>query len=106
MDSFNTFATIKSGWVILYCKGSYVIITKKLVFLSLRIDSADPGKMSHYEGYIAFLSHPPPPPEKFLTSLLANTQNPDEMPHHYLTFHLGLHYLARCPYRGLKSLKD
>ena len=45
--------TIKSGWSIVYIKGSQVIISKKYCFfLSLKIDfvlvnSADPDKMLH-----------------------------------------------------------
>ena len=46
------FDTVKSGWSIVYFKGSQVIISKN-IFLSLKIDfvlgySADPEEMPHH----------------------------------------------------------
>ena len=45
--------TIKSGWSIVYIVGSQVIISKNIVFLSVKINfvlanSADPDEMSHF----------------------------------------------------------
>ena len=36
--------------------------------------------------------------------VLANSADPDEMLH-YAAFHLGLHCLPNCPFRGLGSTK-
>ena len=59
----------------MYIEGSQVIISKKIVFLSLKIDF-----------------------------VLVNSADPDEMPH-YVAFHLGLHCLSKYPFRGFWSTK-
>ena len=69
------YATVKSGWPIVYIEGFQVIISKNITFLSLRIDF-----------------------------VLANSAHPDEIPH-YAAFHLGLHYLPKYTFRGFWSLK-
>ena len=69
------FDTVKSGWSIVYTEGSQVIIEKKNVFLSLKIDF-----------------------------VLANSADPDEMPHN-TAFHLGLHCLPKYPFCGFWSSK-
>ena len=69
------FDTVKPGWSIVYIEGSQVIIPKKIIFLSLKIDFA-----------------------------LANSVNPDKMPH-YAAFCQGLHCLPKCPFRGCWSTK-
>ena len=76
MEFFIKFDTVKSGWSIVYIKGSQVIISKKnMIFLSLKIDL-----------------------------VLANSADPDEMPH-YAAFHLGLHCLPKYPfYKRVSSL--
>ena len=66
MGSSIKFDIVKSVRSIVYIKGSLVIISKNIVFLSLKIDI-----------------------------VLANRADPDEMPH-YAAFHLDLHCLARC----------
>ena len=57
------FDTVKSGWSIVYIEGSHALVSKLNVFLYLKIDF-----------------------------VLANSADPDEMPH-YVAFHLGLHCL-------------
>ena len=47
------FDTVKSGWSIVYTEGSQIIISKIIIFLSLKIDfglanNADPDEMMHY----------------------------------------------------------
>ena len=69
------FDTVKSGWSIVYIEGSHIIISKKNIFLSLKINFA-----------------------------LSNSVNPDEMPHH-AAFSLGLHCLPKHPFRGFWSTK-
>ena len=69
------FDTVKSGRSIVYIKGSQVIISKNIVFLSLMINI-----------------------------VLANSADPDEMPH-YAAFHLDLHCLARYLFRGFLCSK-
>ena len=64
------FDTVKSGWSIVYIEGSQVIISKNIEFLSLKIDF-----------------------------VLANSADPDEMPH-YAAFHLGLHCLPKYMFLG------
>ena len=64
---------IKSEWSIQYIEGSQVIISKKIIFLSLTIDLVS-----------------------------ANSADPDEMPH-YVAFHLGLHCLSKYPFSGFHS---
>ena len=68
--------TVKSGWPIVYIEGSQAIISKNVIFLSLKIDS-----------------------------ILANSADPDEMPP-YAAFHLGLHGLPKylMVHRGLFGL--
>ena len=71
--------TIKSGWSIVYIEGSQAIISKDILWFSLQI--------------------------KFV---LANSADPDEMPHH-AAFHLGLHCLQMYPFRDFlfyKGLTD
>ena len=53
--------TIKSGWSIVYIEGSQVIISKNIIFLSLKINfvlanSADPWIYSIYLGMCCFNS--------------------------------------------------
>ena len=67
--------TIKSGWSNVYFEGTKVIISKNILFLSLKID--------------------------FVT---ANSADLDEMPLH-AAFHLGLHCLPKYPFRGFWSSK-
>ena len=38
-------------------------------------------------------------PSLKIVSILANSVNPDEMPHN-VAFHLGLHWLPKYPFRG------
>ena len=63
MEFSIKFVTVKSGWSIICIKGSQVIISKNIVFLSLKIDF-----------------------------VLANSADPDEM-QPSAAFHLGLHFL-------------
>ena len=76
MDFSIKLHSIKSGWFIVYIKESQVIISKNIVFLSLKIDS-----------------------------VLANSADPNEMPH-YAAFHLGLHCLPKNLFRGFQSPKS
>ena len=62
---------IKSGWSIAYIEGSHDIISQK---------------------YCISFSKPS-------LSDLANSADPDEMPH-YAAFHLGLHRLSKYPFKG------
>ena len=53
MNFFLGFGTVKSGWSTLYIKGSQAIISKNIVFLSLKIDlvlanRADPDEIPQY----------------------------------------------------------
>ena len=67
---------IKSGWFIVFIKGSKVIIsTKNIVLLSLKINF-----------------------------VLSNSADPDEMPQ-FVAFHQGLHCLQKYPFRGFQSSK-
>ena len=59
-----------------FIEGSQDIISKKIAFLSLKIN---------------FVS--------------ANSTDPDEMPR-YALFHLGLHCLPTCPFRGFRLYDD
>ena len=59
----------------IYIEGSKVIISKSIIFLSLKIDF-----------------------------VLANSADPGEM-QHYGAFHLGLHCLPKYPIRGFWSTK-
>ena len=70
------FDTVKSGWSTVYIEGRWVMFSKKILFLSLKIDF-----------------------------VLANSAYPDEMPHN-VAFYLGLHCLPKYPFRGLRSIKD
>ena len=63
------FEADKSGWSIVYIEGSWVIISKTYVFLSLEIDFA-----------------------------FKNARDPDEMTL-YAAFHLGLYCLPKSPLR-------
>ena len=65
---------IMSEWCIVYIVGSQVIISKNIVFLSLKIE------------YV-----------------IANSTDPDEMPHN-AAFHLGLHCLQKYPFRDFKRV--
>ena len=67
------FDTVKSGWSIIYIEGPQVIISTKIVFLSLKI-------------YF----------------VLANSVDPDEMLQ-YAAFHLGLHCLSKYAFRGFSG---
>ena len=73
MEFSIKFDTVKSGWSSVYIEGSQVIISTKIVFLSLKIDF-----------------------------VLANSVNPDEMLH-IAAFHQGLHCLSKYPFRGFWS---
>ena len=70
--------TVKSGWPIVYIEGSQAIISKNVIFLSLKIDF-----------------------------ILGNSADPDEMPRN-AAFHLGFHGLPKYMYlmvhRGLFGL--
>ena len=59
----------------MYIEGRQIIVSKNIVFLSLKIDF-----------------------------VLANSADPDEMLH-YAAFHLGLHCLPKYPFRGFWSSK-
>ena len=67
--------TKKSGLSITYMEGSQVIIVKKILYYSLKINF-----------------------------VLANSDNPDEMVHK-VAFYLGLHCLPKFPFRGFQSPK-
>ena len=69
------FNTIKLEWSIVYIEGSQFIISKRYCICSLKIDF-----------------------------VLANSADPDEMPHH-AAFHLGLRCLPKYPFRGFRSTK-
>ena len=69
------FDTVMSGWSFVYTEGSQVIIDKKNVFLSLKID---------------FVS--------------ANSADPDEM-RQYAAFHPGLHWFPKLWFFVSKGLK-
>ena len=73
MECSIKFDAVRSGWSIVYIEGSHVIISKIMVFLSLKIDF-----------------------------VLANNADPDEMPH-YAAFHLGLHCSPKYPFWGFWS---
>ena len=75
MECSIKFNTVKSGWFIIYIKGSQVIILQNVAFLSLKNDI-----------------------------VLANSVDPDEMLY-YGALHLGLHYLQMYPFRGFLSSK-
>ena len=75
MEFSIRFDTVRSGWSIVYIEGPQVIISKKIVFLSLKIDF-----------------------------ILANSADRDEMPK-YVAFYLGLHCLPKYPFRGFQSTK-
>ena len=62
-DFSTKFDIVKSGWSVVYIEGSHVVISKCIVFLSLKTDFA-----------------------------VANSADPEEMPHH-VAFHLGFHCL-------------
>ena len=56
MDSPIKFGTVKSGWSIIYIEGSRVMLSKYIIFLSLKIDfdlanSVDPGEIAHYAAF-------------------------------------------------------
>ena len=65
MEFLIKFDTVKSGLSIVYIEGSQIIISTKIVFLSLKI-----------------------------SFVLVNSVDPDEMMH-YAAFHLGLHCLSK-----------
>ena len=65
----------KSGWSIVYIERSHVIVAKKILYSSLKIDF-----------------------------VLANSAGPDEMLY-YVTFHLGLCYLPNYPFSGFWSVR-
>ena len=68
--------TIKSGWSIIYIEGSWVRISKKILyFFPLKIDL-----------------------------VFSSSADPDEMLH-YTAFHLGLHGLPKYLFRGFQSTK-
>ena len=67
--------TIKSKWSIVYIEGSRVIISKNILFLSMKIEF-----------------------------VLANSTDPEEMSHH-VAFLLGLHCLPKYPFRGFQYTK-
>ena len=69
------FDTVKSGWSIVYIEGSQVIISKNILFFSLKVDF-----------------------------VLANSADPDEMPH-YVAFHLSFHCLQKYRFKGFWSIK-
>ena len=75
MEHSIKFDRVKPGWSIVYVEGSHVIILKKYIFLSLKIDF-----------------------------VLANGSDPDEIPHD-AAFHLGLHCLPKYPLWGFCSSK-
>ena len=82
------FDTVKLGWSIVYIEGSLVIISKKNIFLSLKIEFV----LANSAGFF----------------VLANSADPVEMPHD-AAFHLGLHFLPKYPLRGFpvfKGLED
>ena len=68
MEFSIKFDTGKSERSIMYIKGSQIIISKNILFLTLKIDF-----------------------------VLANSADPDEMPH-YASFHLDLQCLPRYPF--------
>ena len=72
---FRKFDTVKSGWSVVYIEGSKAIISKKIIFLSVKINS-----------------------------VLTNSADPDEM-QHCVAFHLGLHCLPMYPFWGFPSPK-
>ena len=63
------------GWSIVYIDGSQVIISKNIVFISMKMDF-----------------------------VLANSVDPDEMLH-YTAFHQGLHCLPTYLFRGFRYTK-
>ena len=65
----------KPGWSIVYIQGSQVIISKNIIFLSLKI------------GFV-----------------LANSAYSDEMPQ-YAAFHMGLHCLLKYLFRGFQYIQ-
>ena len=73
MDSSFWFYTVHLGWPIVYIEGSLVILFKNIIFISLKIDF-----------------------------VLANSAEPDEMPHH-AAFHLGLYCLPKYLFRVFPS---
>ena len=73
MDSSFWFETINLGWSIVYIKESQVIISKLIVFLTLKI-----------------------------IFVLANSADSDEMPH-YAAFHLGFHCLPKKAFRPVRK---
>ena len=70
MEFSIKFDTVKSGWSIVYIEGSKVIISKIIVFLSLKTEC-----------------------------VLANSAEPDEMPH----VSVYDHYLSMYPFRGFSK---
>ena len=49
MECSIKFDTVKAGWSIVYIKGSKVIISKNIIFLSMNLaNSADPDEMLLY----------------------------------------------------------
>ena len=72
MEFSIKFDTVKPGWPIVYIKGSQIIISKNIIFLSL----------------------------KMIDQFCLNQQcRPDEM-QHYAAFHLDLHCLPKYPFSG------
>ena len=66
------FDTVQSGWFIAYIEESQVVISPKtIVFLSLKINL-----------------------------VLANSADPDEMPHDVASFHLCHHCLPKFLFKG------
>ena len=64
MEFSIKFDTVKSGWSIVYFEGSQVIISKHIVFLSLKIDfvcanSADPDEILPYAAFPLGLQYSP-----------------------------------------------
>ena len=66
---------MNSGWSIVYIEGSQVIISKNILFLSLRLN---------------------------IDFVLANSTDPDEMQHN-AAFQLGLHCLSKYMLMGFRS---
>ena len=70
MESPIKLDTVKSGWSIVYIERSQVIISKNIIFLSLKINL-----------------------------VFANSADTDEKPH-YAAFHQGLHCMQKFPFSG------
>ena len=78
MDSSLWIDTINLGWSIIYTEGLQAIVSKQY-------------RNSFSE-------------EKLIVFILANSEDPDEMPH-YAAFHLALHCLQKYQFMGLHYTK-